>query len=162
MGLQDFGAGGRAGAADVGGVSGAAADGSDVGFSLRDALEPAGQSLEGSAFYGGDEVGEAETRRCVCAGAGGGRLHGECAAGGFDAAGCAVYVRARRRAIGGGTRRAAAADRATTVRVEEREVGSPVYATGSRPAGHSGAQRVSRLRRPMGRAAVLGEVGRLV
>src|SRR5216683_2430712 len=41
MGLQDFGAGGRAGAADVGGVSGTAADRSDVGFSLRHALEPA-------------------------------------------------------------------------------------------------------------------------
>src|SRR2546422_1087623 len=160
MGLQDFGAGGRAGAAELGGISGAAADGSNVGFSLRDALEPAGQPLEGRAVYGGDEVGEAETRRCVCAGAGGRGLHGECAAGGFDAAGCAVYVRARRRAIGGGTRRAAAADRATPVRVEEREVGSRVYATGSRPAGILGAQWLSRVRRPMGRAAVLGKLGR--
>src|SRR3989442_9957638 len=160
MGLQDFGAGGRAGAADVGGVSGASSDGSIVGFSLRDALEPAGQSLEGSAFYGGDEVGEAETRRCVCAGAGGGRLHGECAAGGFDAAGCAVYVRARRRAIGGGTRRAAAADSATPVRVEGREGGSRGYSTGSRPAGGFGAQWVSRVRRPMERAAGLRQLGR--
>src|SRR6266481_5055331 len=39
VGLQDFRAGGRAGAVDVGGVSRAAADGSDIGFSLRDALE---------------------------------------------------------------------------------------------------------------------------
>src|SRR2546425_11274257 len=158
MGLQDFGVGGRAGAAELGGISGAAADGSDFGFPLRDALEPAGQSLEGRAVYGSDEAGEAETRRCVCAGAGGGRLHGECAAGGFDAAGCAAYVRARRRAIGGGTRRAAAADRATPVRVEEREVGSRVYATGSRPAGILGAQWLSRVRRPMEGAKIFGKV----
>ncbi len=71
-------------------ISGAAADGSDVGFSLRDALEPVGQSLEGCAVYGRDEAGEDEAGGAVCAGAGGRGLHGECATGGFAAAGCAI------------------------------------------------------------------------
>src|SRR5260370_199771 len=127
MGLQDFGACRGAGAADLGRISGAAADGSDFGFPLRDALEPAGQSLEGRAVYGGDQAGEKEAWSGVFAGAGGRRLHGECAAGGVAAAGRAVYVRARRRALGCGTWRAAEAYRAASVRVEEREVGARVH-----------------------------------
>src|SRR6266852_3167422 len=103
MGFQDFGASGSSGTADVGGVSGAAADGSDFRFSLRDAMEPAGQPLEGRALYGCDKAGEEEARGTVCAGAGGRRLHGECANGGFAAAGCVVYVRARWRTAGAGT-----------------------------------------------------------
>src|SRR6266849_3186823 len=158
MGLQDFGAGGRAGAADVGGVSGTAADRSDVGFSLRHALEPAGQSLEGRAVYGCDEAGEEETRGAIRAGAGGRGLYGKCAAEGFAAAGCAVYVRTRRRASAGGTRRAATADRAALVCVEKREVGARVHAARSRPAGLLGAQRLSRLRRPVARAALFRQL----
>src|SRR5258708_39385414 len=92
MGLQDLRASGRAGAADVGGVSSAAAVGSDFGFSLRDALEPAGQPLERRAVYGCAEAGEEEAGSAVCASAGGRRLHRERAAGGFAAAGCAVHV----------------------------------------------------------------------
>ncbi len=60
--------------------------------SLRDALEPAGQSVEGRVVYGNAQAGEAEGRGKVCVGAGGRGIHGECAAGGFDAAGCAVCV----------------------------------------------------------------------
>src|SRR5258708_5190916 len=93
VGLQDYRAGGSTGATDVGGVSRAAADGGDIGFSLRDALEPAGQPVEGRAVYGCDEAGEDEAGGAVCAGAGGGRLHSKCAVGGFAAAGSAVYVR---------------------------------------------------------------------
>src|SRR5260370_6688400 len=87
MGLQEFGVGRRTGAADVARVSGAAADGSDLGFSLRDALEPAGPSFERRAVYGRDEAGEAEAGRGVCAGTGGRRLHGKWAAGGCCAGG---------------------------------------------------------------------------
>src|SRR3989449_3691783 len=160
MGLQDFGAGGRTGAADVGGVSGAAADGSNVGFSLRDALEPAGQPLEGSAFYGGDEVGEAEAGCGVCVGAGGRGLHGQCAVGGFAKTGCAVHVRARRRAARARAWRAAAADRATSVRVEEGEVGARVHGAGSRSPRVLGAQWLSRVRRPVEGATVLWKLSR--
>src|SRR5258708_429434 len=92
MGLQDLRASGRAGAADVGGVPGAVADRSDFGFSLRDALEPARQPLERRAVYGHAEAGEEEDGSAVRASAGGRRLHGECPAGGFAAAGCAVHV----------------------------------------------------------------------
>src|SRR6266699_616507 len=92
VGFQDFRAGGGTGAADVGRISCASADGSDVGFSLRDALEPARQSLERRAFYGRDEAGEEEAGGAVCAGAGGRRLHGKRAAGGFTAAGCVIRV----------------------------------------------------------------------
>src|SRR5437899_6183040 len=42
----------------------------------------------------------------VRTGAGGGRLHGKCAAGGFDSAECAVRVRTRWRAADSGTWRA--------------------------------------------------------
>src|SRR6266849_1240821 len=154
MGLQDFGAGGRAGAADVGRISGAAADGSDFGFSLCDAVEPAGQSLERRAVYGCDEAGEEEAGGTVCAGAGGGRLHRKCAAGGFAALGCVVYVRTRWRATNSRTWRAAAPDRAASVCMEEREVGAWVHAARSRPAGILGAQRLSRVWRPVERAAI--------
>ena len=61
-------------------------------FHSCDALEPAGQPLEGRAVYGSDEAGEDETGGTVRAGAGGRRLHGKCAAGGLAAAGYAVYV----------------------------------------------------------------------
>src|SRR5882724_13196598 len=111
MGFQDFGVGGTAGAAGVGRISGAAADRSDFGFSLRDALEPAGQPLEGRAVYGPDEAGEGKGGGSVRARAGGRRVHGKCAAGGFDSAKCAVHIRTRRRAADGGTWRTIAVDR---------------------------------------------------
>src|SRR4029077_15555333 len=120
MGFQDFRAGGRASAADVGRVSRAPADRSNVGFSLRDSVEPAGQPVEGRAVYGRDEAGEEEAGSGICAGAGGRRLYGERAAGGFAAAGSAVYVRARWRAAGGRARRAIAADRGASLWGGER------------------------------------------
>src|SRR6266853_3843441 len=158
MGLQDFGVGRSAGAFDVGGISGAAADGGNLRFSLCDAMEPTGQSLEGRAVHGGDEAGEEEARSRVCAGAGRRRLHGECTAGGFAAARCAVYVRTRWRAAAGGARRAVAADRAASLCVEEREVGAGVHVAGSGPAGILGAQWVSRVRRSMERAEIFWEI----
>src|SRR5258708_38499100 len=115
MGLQDFGIAGRAGAVELGRISSAAADGGDFGFSLRDALEPAGQSVEGRAVYGCDEGGREEARVELCAGAGGRRLHGECPAGGFAAAGRAVHILARWRTGGGGTRRDAAGESNTSL-----------------------------------------------
>src|SRR5216684_1724254 len=69
MGLQDLRASGRAGAAELGGVSRAAADGSDFGFSLRDALEPAGQPLERRAVHRCAEAGEEKAGGAVCASA---------------------------------------------------------------------------------------------
>src|SRR5882757_5409049 len=145
MGLQDFGGSGNAGEVELEGIWGAAADRSDVGFSLRDAMEPAGQSMEGRTVYGRTEAGEGEDGREVCAGAGRRGIHGECAAGGFDAAGCAVCVGARWRAADGGTWRAAAFDCAASVCVEEREVGAGIHVAGSRPAGILGAEWVSRV-----------------
>src|SRR6266568_2748300 len=130
MGLQDFGIGGRAGAVELGRISSAAADGGDFGFSLRDALEPAGQSVEGRTVYGCDEGGREEARVEVCAGAGRRRLHGECPAGGFAAAGCAVHICARWRTVGGGARRTAAVDRTASLCVEKREVGAWIHPFG--------------------------------
>src|SRR5213075_765732 len=71
MGLQDFGASGGTETADLGRISLNAADGSDFGFSLRDALEPAGQPVEGRAVHGRLEANEAEAGGAVCAGAAG-------------------------------------------------------------------------------------------
>src|SRR5258708_9909322 len=159
MGLQDFRVGRRRVAAELGGISRAAANGSDVGFSLCDALEPTGQPLERSAVYGCDETGEAEAGGAVCAGAGGRRLHGECATGGFAAAGCAIHLCARRRAVGGGTWRAAASDRAAPVCGGEGEVGGGVHAAGPRTSGLLGAQLLSRGWRSGARTAVLGRGG---
>src|SRR5437870_13854664 len=155
MGLQDFGTGGRSAAADVERVRGAAADGGDFGFSLRDTLEPAGQSLERRAVYGRAETGESETGGTVCAGAGGRRLHGECAAGGFIEAECVVCVRARWRAADSRARRPAPADRAASVCVEECKVGARVHAARSGSAWILGAKWCSRVRRSVERAAIL-------
>src|SRR2546423_5542966 len=155
MGLQDFWAGGRAGAADVGRVWGVAADGGNFGFSLRDAVEPAGQPLEGRTVHGRDEAGESEAGGAVRVGAGGRRLHGKCAAGGFVEAECVVCVRARWRTADRGAWRAIEADCAASVCVEEREVGARVYVAGPRQAGVLGAEWVSRVRRSVERAAVL-------
>ena len=51
------------------GISRTAADGDDFGFSLRDALEPAGQSLERCFVHGCHETGQGESRSAVCLGA---------------------------------------------------------------------------------------------
>src|SRR5438876_4327841 len=155
MGLQDFGTGGRSAAADVERVRGAAADGGDFGFSLRDTLEPAGQSLERRAVHGRYEIGEAKGGGTVCAGAGGRRLHGKCAACRFAAAQRAVCVRARWRAADCGAWRAIEVDCAAFVCVEEREVGARIHAAGPRPAGVLGAEWLSRVRRSLERAAIL-------
>src|SRR5439155_24352185 len=152
MGLQDFWAGGRSAAADVERISRAAACGSDFGFSLRDTLEPAGQSLERRTVYERAETGESETGGAVCAGAGGRRLHGKCAAGGFAEAECVVCVRARWRTADSRARRPAPADRAAFVCVEERVVVARVYLAGPRPAGFLGAEWLSRVRRSLERA----------
>src|SRR5437588_2402400 len=159
MGLKDFGAGGRAGAADVGEISCVAADGGDFGFSLRDTLEPAGQSLERCAVHGRYEIGEAKGGGTVCAGAGGRRLHGKCAAGGFAEAECVVCVRARWRTADRGAWRAIEADCAASVCLEEREVGARVHAARSGSARILGAEWLSRVRRSVERAAIFRKLG---
>src|SRR5215475_303439 len=155
MGFQDFWRSGSAGEMVVEGVPGAATDGSDFGFSLRDALEPAGQSVEGCAVYGCAEAGTAEAGSEIYTGAGGRRLHGECTAGRSKAAECAVCIRTRRRSTNGGPWRAAATDCAAPLCVEEREMGARIHAAGSRPTRVLGAERVSRLWRSVERATVL-------
>src|SRR2546430_5767020 len=97
-------------------------------------------------------VGKA--RGAVRAGAGGRRLHGKCAAGGFIEAECVVCVRARWRAADRGAWRAIEADCAASVRVEEREMGTRIHIAGPRPAGVLGAEWLSRVRRSVERAAV--------
>ena len=52
MGFQDQWDGGRAAAVDMAGISRVAASRSDLGSSLRDAIEKVGQSMEGVLFSG--------------------------------------------------------------------------------------------------------------
>jgi len=67
------------------GIWGAAANGSDFGFSLCDALEPfLDNRWKGVLFTECAEAGEGEGGREICAGAGGRGIHGECAAGRFE------------------------------------------------------------------------------
>src|SRR5262249_26408999 len=90
VGFQDQWGRGIAATAELGGVSGAAADRSDFRLSLRDAVEPAGQPLERRPFHRSTEAGTAEAGSEVCFGSRGGRVHRERAAGGFETAECAV------------------------------------------------------------------------
>src|SRR6266487_1488281 len=68
------------------------ADGNDVRFSLRHALEPPGQSLERRAVHRRAETGQAKSGSAVRARPGGRGLHRQCAAGGLATAERAVRI----------------------------------------------------------------------
>src|SRR6516164_275714 len=132
MGFQDRRLGGRAAAAVMAGISRAAAGRSDFGFSLRDAMEPARQSMEGRAVHGSVEASETEDGRGVCVGAGRRGLYGKRAVERFGAARRAVRVCARRRTAARGTWRAVAFGCTTTVCMEKCEVGAWIHVAGPR------------------------------
>src|ERR1700740_1960487 len=67
-------------------------------------------------------------------------------------------LRTRWKAPRRGTRRPAPPRCATSLRLEKREVGARFHASRPRPPGLLGAQRLSRLRRPLERAALLRSV----
>src|SRR5258706_13833018 len=112
----------------MGRVSRAAASGFHERFSLRNALEPPGQSVERSAVHGCGGTREGQTGSRIRVSAGRGGIYVEYPTEGFVAAGCPVRYRTFWRAVDGGTWRTPPPDCAASLRVEKREIGARGHA----------------------------------